>query len=168
MGVRFKKAKNGLHLNLSGHHCLKRRCQEDVLPGRLRFDLEFSGVTLTTHGTSKSHHGGWRCLQNPRRFMPRIICAKRCHFPRSKLRANLTRPTQTSASHTPGCPNSQCTRSSRLGRMHPFGQKRSFEIMLSGGLSEVIYFASDDHYSAYFHNKWPRIIWGWHLRDYEA
>ena len=124
MGVRFKKAKNGLHLNLSGHHCLKRRCQEDVLPGRLRFDLEFSGVTLTTHGTSKSHHGGWRCLQNPRRFMPRIICAKRCHFPRSKLRANLTRPTQTSASHTPGCPNSQCTRSSRLGRMHPFGQKR--------------------------------------------
>lgn len=124
MGVRFKKAKNGLHLNLSGHHCLKRRCQEDVLPGRLRFDLEFSGVTLTTHGTSKSHHGGWRCLQNPRRFMPRIICAKRCHFPRSKLRANLTRPTQTSASHTPGCPNSQCTRSSRLGRMHPFGQEQ--------------------------------------------
>lgn len=96
------------------------------MPGRLRFDLEFSGVTLTTHGTSKSHHGGWRCLQNPRRFMPRIICAKRCHFPRSKLRANLTRPTQTSASHTPGCPNSQCTRSSRLGRMHPFGQKPSF------------------------------------------
>lgn len=32
----LKKAKNGVHLNLGGHHRLKRRCQEGVLPGRLR------------------------------------------------------------------------------------------------------------------------------------
>uniref|UniRef100_UPI002240178D hypothetical protein n=1 Tax=Pseudomonas saponiphila TaxID=556534 RepID=UPI002240178D len=31
----LKKAKNGVHLNLGGHHRLKRRCQEGVLPGRL-------------------------------------------------------------------------------------------------------------------------------------
>ena len=33
----LKKAKNGVHLNLGGHHRLKRRCQEGVLPGRLRY-----------------------------------------------------------------------------------------------------------------------------------
>jgi hypothetical protein len=32
----LKKAKNGVHLNLGGHHRLKRRCQEGVLPGRLQ------------------------------------------------------------------------------------------------------------------------------------
>lgn len=34
-GRPLKKAKNGVHLNLGGHHRLKRRCQEGVLPGRL-------------------------------------------------------------------------------------------------------------------------------------
>ena len=35
-GRPLKKAKNGVHLNLGGHHRLKRWCQEGVLPGRLR------------------------------------------------------------------------------------------------------------------------------------
>ena len=34
-GRPLKKARNGVHLNLGGHHRLKRRCQEGVLPGRL-------------------------------------------------------------------------------------------------------------------------------------
>ncbi|WP_236277489.1 hypothetical protein, partial [Pseudomonas poae] len=34
-GRPLKKAKNGVHLYLGGHHRLKRRCQEGVLPGRL-------------------------------------------------------------------------------------------------------------------------------------
>ncbi|WP_339471153.1 hypothetical protein, partial [Pseudomonas capeferrum] len=35
-GRPLKKAKNGVHLNLGGHHRLKRWHQEGVLPGRLR------------------------------------------------------------------------------------------------------------------------------------
>lgn len=35
-GRPLKKAKKGVHLNLGGHHRLKRRCQEGVLSGRLR------------------------------------------------------------------------------------------------------------------------------------
>jgi hypothetical protein len=34
-GRPLKKAKNGVHLNLGGHHRLKRWHQEGVLPGRL-------------------------------------------------------------------------------------------------------------------------------------
>jgi hypothetical protein len=34
-GRPLKKAKVGVHLNPGGHHRLKRRCQEGVLPGRL-------------------------------------------------------------------------------------------------------------------------------------
>ncbi len=36
-GRPLKKARNGVHLNLGGHHRLKRRRQEGVLPGRLPF-----------------------------------------------------------------------------------------------------------------------------------
>ncbi|WP_241090483.1 beta family protein [Pseudomonas viridiflava] len=36
-GRPLKKAKNGVHLNLGGHHRLNRWHQEDVLLGRLRF-----------------------------------------------------------------------------------------------------------------------------------
>lgn len=36
-GRPLKKAKNGVHLNLGGHHRIKRWHQEGVLPGRLRF-----------------------------------------------------------------------------------------------------------------------------------
>ena len=36
-GRPLKKAKNGVHLNLGGHHRLKRWHQEGVLPGRLPF-----------------------------------------------------------------------------------------------------------------------------------
>ena len=38
-GRPLKKAKNGVHLYLGGHYRLKRRCQEGVLPGRLRIWL---------------------------------------------------------------------------------------------------------------------------------
>jgi hypothetical protein len=38
-GRPLKKARNGVHLNLGGHHRLKRRCQEGVLPGRLQMRL---------------------------------------------------------------------------------------------------------------------------------
>ena len=38
----LKKARNGVHLNLGGHHRLKRWCQEGVLPGRLRSMPKFS------------------------------------------------------------------------------------------------------------------------------
>lgn len=37
-GRPLKKARNGIHLNLGGHHRLKRWHQEGVLPGRLRND----------------------------------------------------------------------------------------------------------------------------------
>lgn len=45
----LKKAKNGVHLNLGGHHRLKRRCQEGVLPGRL-----LSVSSASNCGTQKS------------------------------------------------------------------------------------------------------------------
>jgi hypothetical protein len=35
-GRPLKKAKNGVHFNLGGHHRLKRWHQEGVLPGRLQ------------------------------------------------------------------------------------------------------------------------------------
>jgi 4-cresol dehydrogenase (hydroxylating) len=47
----LKKAKNGVHLNLGGHHRLKRRCQEGVLPGRLHsFN---NNILLRFHETLK-------------------------------------------------------------------------------------------------------------------
>ena len=51
-GRPLKKARNGVHLNLGGHHRLKRRCQEGVLPGRLRFTfimkVRLSGISFTS------------------------------------------------------------------------------------------------------------------------
>jgi hypothetical protein len=44
-GRPLKKAKNGVHLNLGGHHRLNRWHQEDVLLGRLR-TRRFRGEAL--------------------------------------------------------------------------------------------------------------------------
>ena len=46
-GRPLKKAKNGVHLNLGGHHRLKRWHQEGVLPGRLRPDRSSIWATVT-------------------------------------------------------------------------------------------------------------------------
>ena len=61
-GRPLKKARNGVHLNLSGHHRLKRWHQEGVLPGRLRKYFDAHGLRtpdpqsgkiylLDTHGS---------------------------------------------------------------------------------------------------------------------
>jgi hypothetical protein len=53
-GRPLKKARNGVHLNLGGHHRLKRRCQEGVLPGRLL--LIAVGIALLLFQWLLQHH----------------------------------------------------------------------------------------------------------------
>ncbi|PAM81013.1 hypothetical protein CES87_28120 [Pseudomonas sp. ERMR1:02] len=47
-GRPLKKANNGVHLNLGGHHRLKRMRQEGVLAGRLL--LRFKKTSSSFHG----------------------------------------------------------------------------------------------------------------------
>ena len=53
-GRPLKKAKNGVHLNLGGHHRLKRRCQEGVLPGRL-LPIDHLAVLISTHSDGNAN-----------------------------------------------------------------------------------------------------------------
>ncbi|WP_206752356.1 hypothetical protein, partial [Pseudomonas sp. CFBP13509] len=53
----LKKAKNGVHLNLGGHHRLNRWHQEDVLLGRLLFkrNLARSRVLMAAYSNQSAN-----------------------------------------------------------------------------------------------------------------
>lgn len=50
MGVRLNRLKNSVHLNLGGHHRLKRLCQEDVFAGRLPSTICGVGLLISAAG----------------------------------------------------------------------------------------------------------------------